>query len=389
MALHGKNILGSQLSAAGTETFQAIDPATSRPLETAFHNATPEELDRAVELADRAFDERGSIEPGKTAALLERIADEIEALGDELIERCGQETALPPGRLKGERARTTGQLRLFAQVVAEGSWVDARIDTPLPDRKPIPKPDLRRMLVPVGTVAVFCASNFPLAFSVAGGDTASALAAGCPVIVKAHSSHPGTAELVATALHRAVVSAGAPAGIFSLVHGPGSRVGIQLVSHPLIRAAGFTGSRRAGRALFDAAETAGAFATWGDMHRLVLGHFFRRLPMIGDRYRFQEHPISGSAETINKTAHPLKAGRSETFYGACARHISDFSDSDENYFVLLGGQDGRLNSDAALDQVPLWLEGKSIRVPLRLESVRTAFRHHQDLQPSSARPNQR
>jgi penicillin G amidase len=143
------------------------------------------------------------------------------------------------------------------------------------------------------------------------------------------------------------------------------------------------------RALSDATETAGAFATWGDMHRLVLGHFFRRLPMIGDRYQFEEHPISGSAETINKTAHPLEAAESETFYGACARHISDFSDPDENYFVLLGGQDGRLNSDAALDQVPLWLEGKSIRVPLRLESVRAAFRHHQDLQPASARPNHR
>jgi NADP-dependent aldehyde dehydrogenase len=144
---------------------------------------------------------------------------------------------------------------MFADLLEEGSWVDARIDPAIPDRTPTPRPDLRRMLIALGPVAVFCASNFPLAFSVAGGDTASALAAGCPVIVKAHSSHPGTAELVATAVNRAIEAEKMPPGMFTLLHGPGKTVGIQLVTHPLVRAVGFTGSRRAGRALFDAAAS--------------------------------------------------------------------------------------------------------------------------------------
>jgi len=255
MALHGKNIVGSSLLGADTETFQAINPATSRKLEPGFHNATQAELDQALELADRAFGSRGSVEPAQTAALLERIADEIEALGDELIERCGQETALPPGRLTGERARTTGQLCLFARVVAEGSWVDARIDTALPARKPVPKPDLRRMLVPIGPVLVFPASNFPLAFSVAGGDTASAFAAGCPVIVKARPQHAGTSELVGMAIQKAVAATDMPEGWFSMVHGPGRTTGLDLVRHPVIQAVGFTGSVAGGRALFDAAAS--------------------------------------------------------------------------------------------------------------------------------------
>ena len=253
MPLHGKNIIGGSLLGAGAETFRAVDPATRRPLEPDFHHATRAELDQAVELADRAFALRGSVEPAQTAALLERIADEIDALGDTLIERCGQETALPSGRLTGERARTTGQLRLFARVVTEGSWVDARIDRPLPDRTPVPKPDLRRMLIPIGPVLVFPASNFPLAFSVAGGDTASAFAAGCPVIVKARPQHAGTSELVGTAIQKAVAATGLPEGWFSLVHGPGRTTGLELVRHPAIRAVGFTGSVDGGRALFDAA----------------------------------------------------------------------------------------------------------------------------------------
>jgi NADP-dependent aldehyde dehydrogenase len=255
MALHGKNIIAGSLRGAGTETFQAINPATSTRLEPRFHNATQEELDKALELADRAFQSRGSVEPAQTAALLERIADEIEALGDALIQRCEQETALTAGRLTAERGRTTGQLRLFAQVVTEGSWVDARIDTALPDRKPVPKPDVRRMLIPIGPVLVFPASNFPLAFSVAGGDTASALAAGCPVIVKARPQHAGTSELVGMAIQKAVAATGMPEGWFSMVHGPGRTTGVYLVRHPVIQAVGFTGSATGGRALFDAAAS--------------------------------------------------------------------------------------------------------------------------------------
>ncbi|MCA1597376.1 MAG: aldehyde dehydrogenase (NADP(+)), partial [Chloroflexi bacterium] len=185
------------------------------------------------------------------AAFLDRIADEIVALGDDLIERATRETALPLPRLTGERARTVSQLQMFAGVVREGSWVDARIDRALPDRKP-PRPDLRRMLIPMGPVIVFGASNFPFAFSVAGGDTASALAAGNPVVVKAHPAHPGTSEMTAGAVLKAAAAIGMPDGVFSMVHG-GPDIGVALVRHPLAEAVGFTGSLRAGRALFAAA----------------------------------------------------------------------------------------------------------------------------------------
>ncbi len=188
------------------------------------------------------------------ATFLERIADEIVALGDKLLTRANLESGLPTDRLNGERGRTCGQLRMFADLIAEGSWIDARIETPLPARKPLPRADLRRMLLPLGPVIVFGSSNFPLAFSVAGGDAASALAAGNPVIIKAHRAHPGTSELVASAVNRAIEACGMPPGVFSMLHGSGAEIGTALVRHPLARAAGFTGSRVAGRALFDAAN---------------------------------------------------------------------------------------------------------------------------------------
>ena len=200
---------------------------------------------RSMQFRNRSAQER--------AAFLERIAGHIEGLGDALIERANAETGLPVARLTGERARTCGQLRQFAQVVREGSWVDARIDTALPERQPLPRPDIRRMLKGIGPVVVFGSSNFPLAFSTAGGDTASALAAGCPVVVKAHRAHPGTAELVGGAIAQAAVDCGLPAGVFSLLHGGGATIGMSLVRHPSTAAVGFTGSRAAGRALFDAA----------------------------------------------------------------------------------------------------------------------------------------
>ncbi|MHC4404493.1 MAG: aldehyde dehydrogenase family protein, partial [Planctomycetota bacterium] len=253
MTLCGKNILSSSVSAEGSDTFQAVNPATGETLAPPFHHATREEVEEALELAQLAYEARGSVDSARTAAFLQRIADEIEAVGDALIERCGEETGLPSGRLVMEQARTTGQLRLFAKVVAEGSWVDARIDRPLPDRRPIPKPDLRRMLIPIGPVLVFPASNFPLAFSVAGGDAASAFAAGCPVIVKARPAHPGTSELVGRAVQKAAGEAGMPEGWFSMLHGPGRTTGVDLVGHPVIQAVGFTGSVAGGRALFDAA----------------------------------------------------------------------------------------------------------------------------------------
>jgi NADP-dependent aldehyde dehydrogenase len=252
--LHGHSLIGSRL-VGGADTFHARSPLDGAALEPAFHMATEADVDAAARLADDAFSAYRETTGEARAALLERIAEEIVALGDTLIARAHRETGLPEARLAGERARTVGQLQLFAQVAREGSWVDARIDTAVPDRQPAPKPDLRRMLVPIGPIVVFGSSNFPLAFSVAGGDTASALATGNPVIVKAHSGHAGTSELVAAAVARAVAASGLPDGVFSLLHGSGKVIGTALVRHPATRGAGFTGSRAAGRALFDAAAS--------------------------------------------------------------------------------------------------------------------------------------
>jgi NADP-dependent aldehyde dehydrogenase len=214
--------------------------------------ASAEHIDGALEAADRAFLEYRKTPADQRAALLEQIAAEIEALGDELLAVAHAETALPVAeRLTGERARTVRQLRLFADLARDGSWVDARIDRANPDQRP-PRPDIRRMLIPIGPVAVFSASNFPLAFSVAGTDTASALAAGCPVIVKAHPAHPATSELTARAVIRAVEKTGVPAGVFSLLQSTRNDIAVALVRHPLTRAVAFTGSLSAGRALFDA-----------------------------------------------------------------------------------------------------------------------------------------
>jgi alpha-ketoglutaric semialdehyde dehydrogenase len=252
LELHGLNIIGITASAQGTETFHAINPATGSALETPFHIATEAEVDRAVELAAQAFPLYRGLSGEARAAFLERIAEEIVELGEALLELAHRETALPLPRLTGERGRTVGQLRMFASLLREGSWVEARIDHAMPDRQPLPRPDLRRMLLPLGPVAVFGASNFPFAFSVAGGDTASALAAGCPVVVKAHPAHPGTSELVARAIERAALVTGMPEGVFSMVHGM-KETGLALVRHSKLEAVGFTGSLGAGRALFDAA----------------------------------------------------------------------------------------------------------------------------------------
>src|SRR3984957_12890115 len=228
------------------------------------------ELDKIAEKA------AGYSSPGPVvlAGFLERVGDLIVATGDKLISTCAEETALSADRLVGERARTVNQLKMFAERVREGSWIDARIDTPLPDRKPAPKPDLRRMLIPVGPVAVFGASNFPLAFSVAGGDTASAWAAGCPVVVKPHPGHPATSALVAAAVLQAAADCGMPEGVFAMINETSVEIGLELVRHPLIKAVGFTGSTRAGRALFDAAnsrpEPMPVFAEMGSLNPLFV-----------------------------------------------------------------------------------------------------------------------
>lgn len=254
MPLHGKNIIGYGTANSGTYIFKAIDPATQQELDTTFHEASSEEVNHAMTLAADAFPVYRQIAPEKRAAFLERAADEILNLGDDLIKRGMAETALPEARLVGERGRTIGQLKMFANLIREGSWVDARIDQADPNRTPLPKPDTRLMLMPVGPVVVFGASNFPLAFSAAGGDTASALAAGCPVVVKAHRSHPGTAELVGQAVQKAAKDTGMPEGVFAIIHGRGREVGEALVKHPATKAVGFTGSLKGGRALFDLAS---------------------------------------------------------------------------------------------------------------------------------------
>jgi alpha-ketoglutaric semialdehyde dehydrogenase len=249
----GKSIIGFARGSASGNTFFGFNPETGKPVEPNFHSATADELDRAAWLADTARIPYGNL-PGKTRAVfLRTVADNIEALGDALIKRASFETALPNQRFIGERARTCGQLRMFADLLDEGSWVDARLDHAIPDRQPVPKPDVRSMLRPLGPVAVFCASNFPLAYSVAGGDTASALAAGCPVIVIAHIAHPGTAEFVGSAVMEAAISTGMPEGVFSLIFAKDYELGQALVKHPAIKAVGFTGSRRGGRALMDIA----------------------------------------------------------------------------------------------------------------------------------------
>ncbi|CAA9408592.1 MAG: 2,5-dioxovalerate dehydrogenase [uncultured Phycisphaerae bacterium] len=253
MQLHGQNIVGNEISCCGGVAFRGANPATGAELDPDFFEADLVEVNRAMEMAEAAFDPYRRAAPAARAAFLDRIGAEIDALGDALIDRAVAETGLAAERLKGERARTVNQLRMFARLVEEGSWVGARVDRAIPDRKPLPKPDLRRLLVPLGPVVAFAASNFPLAISVAGNDTASGLAAGCPVVVKAHPAHPGTSELVASAIVAAVRATGMPDGVFSMLHARGHEVGLALVRHPLTKAVGFTGSLRGGRALMDAA----------------------------------------------------------------------------------------------------------------------------------------
>ncbi|MGB3485786.1 MAG: aldehyde dehydrogenase family protein, partial [Mycobacterium sp.] len=250
--LKGTSLIGFGDSADGPE-FRATDPATGTALEPVFHSAGPADVDRAAALAWRDFEAYRATTPVQRAVFLERIAAEIDALGDTLVARVTAETGIPTARATGELARTTNQLRLFAEVVRAGDWVQAHLDTPDPARTPLPKPDLRQRAVPLGPVAVFAASNFPLAFSVAGGDTASALAAGAPVIVKGHPAHPGTSELVGRAIREAVVQQGLPEGTFSLLLSSGPAVGIELVTDPRISAVGFTGSRQGGLAVAAAA----------------------------------------------------------------------------------------------------------------------------------------
>lgn len=253
--LSGRSLLGFREGAGAGEPFYATDPMTNEHLQPGFIPATGEEVELAAGLAAKAFEAYRHLSGRDRGMFLRTVAAKIESIAEEVMERAGQETALSKARLQAETARTCGQLRLFAQVAEEGSWVNARIDLADADRKPVPKPDIRSMLQPLGPVVVFGASNFPLAFSVAGGDTASALAAGNPVIVKAHAAHPGTSELVGRAIQDSVRECGLPEGVFALLFDRGFEIGTALVKHPLVKAGGFTGSAPAGRALMDLAAS--------------------------------------------------------------------------------------------------------------------------------------
>ncbi|MBJ7537251.1 aldehyde dehydrogenase (NADP(+)) [Marinomonas transparens] len=253
MQISGHMLIGQQSIKGHKKAIRALNPATNEFLEPEYLGGDQQHVDQAMALAWQAFDIYRAISTERRAAFLECIADEILALGDVLVTRAMAETGLPQARIEGERGRTMGQLRMFASVVRMGKFIDARIDSAMPGRTPLPRSDLRFQKIPLGPVAVFGASNFPLAFSVAGGDTASALAAGCPVVVKAHSAHPGTSELVGRAIQSAVKKCDLPEGVFSLLFGAGADVGGALVAHPHVKAVGFTGSRSGGIALMNIA----------------------------------------------------------------------------------------------------------------------------------------
>lgn len=270
----GKNYIGYALSANGDKTYKTINPKLNTENSTVFWEATSEEIETAMDLASEAFSIYRDMSGERRAQFLNAIADEIMALDDLLIETYMSETGLPEGRAKGERGRTVGQMRMFANLIETDNWRELTVDTAIPDRVPMPKPDLRQLLIPLGPVVVFGASNFPLAYATAGGDTASALAAGCPVVVKSHPMHAGTGELVASAIVKAAKDTGMPEGVFSNLNSAGIEVGQQLVAHPQAKAVGFTGSIRGGRALFDIAgkrkEPIPVFAEMGSINPVII-----------------------------------------------------------------------------------------------------------------------
>ncbi|MGA9574199.1 MAG: aldehyde dehydrogenase (NADP(+)) [Lysobacterales bacterium] len=270
----GKSFVAGQWVRPRGESFQSFNPYTQASMYN-FTTCGAEEIELAAQAAEKAFQKYRRLDGRTIGTFLGAIADEIEVLGDQLLKVADSETGLGRVRLTGERGRTCAQLRAFAELAKKGEWVQASIDTALPDRAPVPKPDLRRMMKAIGPVAVFGASNFPFAFSLPGGDTASALAAGNPVIVKGHPAHPATSELFAHAIASAVEKCGIPGGVFSLLQGTGNELGAGLVRHPLVQAVGFTGSERGGRALMDIAAARSrpipVFAEMGSVNPLLIG----------------------------------------------------------------------------------------------------------------------
>ena len=270
----GKNYIGNTASAAGKVRFKTFNPLLNLENDWECTEATAAEIEQATALAWKAFKVFRKTPASERANFLDAIAEEIKALGTELIDTYCKESGLPGARAEGERGRTMFQLRSFAEMLRDGAWMETDIDTALPDRQPIPKPDLRKTFIPLGPVAVFGSSNFPLAYSTAGGDTASALASGCPVVVKSHPMHAGTGELVASAIIKAAERTKMPNGVFSNLNSKGIELGVQLVQDPKVKAVGFTGSIRAGRALFDLAnarkEPIPMFAEMGSINPVII-----------------------------------------------------------------------------------------------------------------------
>jgi NADP-dependent aldehyde dehydrogenase len=325
--MQGTSFIGYSRGVANAPLTQAINPATQEKLEPGFASPSLDEVERAVQLAHAAFPQYRLTSAATRAAFLRLIATEIEAVADDIAARGCAETGLPEARLRGETGRTVGQLRLFASMLDDGSWLDARIEHAQPDRTPIPKVDLRSMMRPLGPVAVFCASNFPLAYSVAGGDTASALAVGCPVIVKAHSSHPGTAEIVASAVIRAAQASGMPEGVFSVLYGSGVTVGGALVKHPHIKAVGFTGSFKGGRALMDMAaarhEPIPVYAEMSSINPVVMlpGILAEKSAALADGF-FQSLTLGVGQFCTNPGLVLLPAGSESDFIAALTEKIA-------------------------------------------------------------------
>lgn len=288
MQLTGKNWIAGGTSAEGAKTFTSVAPRTRLDGSSLFYEATAVEVEAASLLAAEAFKQTRTYPPMRIAAFLDALATRLDEHKDDLVAVADEETALGVARLTGELGRTTGQLRAFANLLREGSYVDAIIDTALPDRIPAPRPDIRRMLVPIGPVAIFSASNFPFAFAVCGGDTVSAWAAGCPVVVKGHPSHPATSESFAILVNEVIHEQDFPLGFFSLLQGASTEVGQTLVSHPKIEAVGFTGSLRGGRALFDIAaqrpKPIPVYAEMGSVNPLVVlpGALQNRLELLAE-----------------------------------------------------------------------------------------------------------
>ncbi|MDB5136692.1 MAG: aldehyde dehydrogenase [Mucilaginibacter sp.] len=373
------NLIGYQYIKSEGKAFKAIDPSSGSELPGDFYPASLADADAALTLAEKAFAVYRNTDSKTKAAFLRSIAEEIMAIGDELIERAMSESGLPQARLQGERGRTTGQLNLFADLVEEGSWVDAVIDNALPDRQPAARPDIRKMLIPVGPVVVFGASNFPLAFSVAGGDTASALAAGCPVVVKAHPAHPGTSALVAEAIKKAAQKHNLPEGVFSILYDDGFAIGEALVKHPKTKIVTFTGSYKGGMALLKLAQQREApipvFAEMGSINPVILlpDALENRYAQIAEQYaasitlgagQFCTNPgvlIAMKSDGLNKFKNALneaigKIGSSTMLAHGICKNYSQLSEEvlTEEGVSAIGR--GNLNNDKTNQAQPLIAE---------------------------------